>query len=435
MDNDSRTKKQLVKDLAEMRRRVAELETDRAERSAVEERVRHLSTVLRAIRKVNQLITHEKDRDRLLQGACDCLIETRGYHNAWITVLDETGRLVTSAQAGLGSEFAAMVEMFERGSPPDCGRRALAQPEVVATADPFSTCTDCPLAGKCGGRSGITTRLEHEGKVYGLLSTSIPASLVSDEQEISLFKEVAGDIAFALYSIEIEEQRTQAEEQVRHLNMVLRAVRNVNQLITQEKDRDRLLQGACDCLIETRGYHNAWITVLDETGRLVTSAQAGLGREFAAMVEMFERGSPPDCGRRALAQPEVVVTADPVSTCTDCPLAGKYGGRSGITTRFEHQGKVYGLLSIAIPADFVLDEEETSLFHEVAGDIAFALHSIETEEARKRAEEDLRKHREHLASRAPRVTGRKTHERTRKSRFGSGATQQRDGESGGRSAG
>jgi len=395
MEDESRTTEEhLVKDLTEARRRVAELETDRAERSAAEKSVRHLSAVLRAIRKVNQLITHEKDRDRLLQGACDNLVETRGYSNTWIALLDDAGELITTAETGLGKDFMPMIERFERGEPPDCGRRALAQPEVVTTADPVSTCTDCPLAGKNGGGSCFTTRLEHEGKVYGLLSTSIPADFVSDE-ELSLFHEVADDIAFALYSIELDEQRTQAEERVRHLNMVLRAVRKVNQLITQEKSRDRLLQGACDCLIETRGYQDAWITVLDETGRLVTSAQAGLDSEFAALVEMLERGEPPDCGRRALAQPEVVVTADPVSTCTDCPLAGKYAHGSAATTRLEHQGRVYGLLSTSIPADFVSDEE-LSLFHEVADDIAFALHSIETEEARKRTEEHLRKHREHL---------------------------------------
>jgi len=60
-------------------------------------------------------------------------------------------------------------------------------------------------------------------------------------------------------------ERRQAQEQIEHLNAGLRAIRNVNQLITQEKDPDRLLQSVCDRLIETRGYYGAWMVLLDDS--------------------------------------------------------------------------------------------------------------------------------------------------------------------------
>jgi hypothetical protein len=50
---------------------------------------------------------------------------------------------------------------------------------------------------------------------------------------------------------------------------------------------------------------------------------------------------------------------------------------------------VYGLLSVALPPDFAADEEECALLGELARDIAFALHGLEIEEARSRAEEAL----------------------------------------------
>ena len=46
----------------------------------------------------------------------------------------------------------------------------------------------------------MTKRLEYGGKVYGLLSTSIPRDLIKHEAEQASFEEVAGDIAFALHS-------------------------------------------------------------------------------------------------------------------------------------------------------------------------------------------------------------------------------------------
>ncbi|GAI15463.1 unnamed protein product, partial [marine sediment metagenome] len=184
-------------------------------------------------------------------------------------------------------------------------------------------------------------------------------------------------------------ERKQMEQRIQHLNAVLQAIRNVNQLIAREKDRDRLLKGICDNLIQTRGYYYAWLAILDESGGLVTTAEAGLGKDFLPMVELMKGGELTDCARRALMQSEVVVTEDPPSTCVDCPLAGMFRGRGAMTIRLEHKGKAYGLLCVSVPRALTADEEEQALFKEVASDIAFALHTIELEEEHKQAEEAL----------------------------------------------
>jgi signal transduction histidine kinase/DNA-binding response OmpR family regulator/HPt (histidine-containing phosphotransfer) domain-containing protein len=186
-------------------------------------------------------------------------------------------------------------------------------------------------------------------------------------------------------------KRKQAEEKLKHLNAVLIAIRNVNQLIAKEKDRDKLLKEVCENLIETRGYYNSWTALLDKSEGLVTTAEAGLGKDFLPIVERLKRGELTECAKRALAKPDVVVIRDPSATCLDCPLAGDYHGRGAMTIRLGHGGKVYGLLSTSVPRVFVSDAEEQSLFKELAGDIEFALHSIELEEDRKQAEEQLKK--------------------------------------------
>jgi len=185
-------------------------------------------------------------------------------------------------------------------------------------------------------------------------------------------------------------ERKRAEARTEHLNRVLRAIRNVNQLIVKEKDSKRLIKGACDELVETRGYLNAWVALFDESGSLVTTAEAGLGKNFKPMVEMLKRGELPSCEQSALKQSGVMIIEDPLTTCTDCPLSQVYGGRSGMTTRLEHEGKVYGVITVSIPVGLVVDEEEQTLFLEVTTDIAFALHSIKLEEGRNRTEESLR---------------------------------------------
>ncbi|NQT84294.1 GAF domain-containing protein [bacterium] len=214
MKGESETKKRLIDELAKIRQRVAELEVAEAERKRAEERLERLNAVLSAIRNVNQLIRTEKERNPLLQGACDRLIETRGYHNVWIAVLDKSNKLQSYAESGLGEDFLPIVKLLKRGDLTDCARKALAQSDVVVTEDPPSACADCPLSGKYAGRGRITVPLKHQGEVYGLISVSIPGDLVEDEEEQALFHEVACDIAFALRAIEVEDKRKRAERVV-----------------------------------------------------------------------------------------------------------------------------------------------------------------------------------------------------------------------------
>jgi len=184
-------------------------------------------------------------------------------------------------------------------------------------------------------------------------------------------------------------ERMQMERRIEHLNLALRAIRNVNQLIAKEKNRDRLLKGTCDNLVESRGYYDAWVAILDESGSLVTTAEAGLGRKFSLMVERLKRGEFTNCAQRALRQSGIVLIKNPPSTCGDCPLVENYQGRGAMAVRLEHSGKVYGILSVSIPVELIADKEEQALFKEVASDIAFALHNMDLEEKRKQAEEAL----------------------------------------------
>ncbi|MBC8357768.1 MAG: PAS domain S-box protein [Candidatus Aminicenantes bacterium] len=186
-------------------------------------------------------------------------------------------------------------------------------------------------------------------------------------------------------------EREKAEERIEHINAILLAIRNVNQLIAKERDRDKLLKGACENLIETRGYYDAWIALLDESGMLVTTAEAGLGEDFLPVVEWLKSGKLTVCSQKALKRKEVISIVDPSSTCADCPLAGKYIDKGAMSIRLEYGRKIYGLLSVSVPRDFVSDEEEKALFSEIAGDIAFALYNIEVEEERKKVEEALQK--------------------------------------------
>jgi PAS domain S-box-containing protein/putative nucleotidyltransferase with HDIG domain len=182
------------------------------------------------------------------------------------------------------------------------------------------------------------------------------------------------------------------QQRIEHLYAVLLAIRNVNQLIIREKDPDALVEQACNLLVETRGYYSAWIALLDGEGTVRTVAESGLGEAFQPVAERLKRGEFTACARRALAEPGVWVTQDPLVECVDCSMSQShaYEGMSGMTVRLAHGGRTYGLMNVSIPAKYAHDDEEVELLVEVADDFSYTLHNLAVEGQRDRAVESLR---------------------------------------------
>lgn len=187
-----------------------------------------------------------------------------------------------------------------------------------------------------------------------------------------------------------------SKDHIKHLNQVLRAIRNVNQLITTEKDREQLIKKSCKLLVETRGYHNAWIVLLDKEQNYLTSAESGLGDTFEQLVDILKKEKFTKCSRLALQKNKFIVTKNPENECKDCPLAEHYTNRGAYTVPLSYEGEIYGILSTSIPKAFISDEEEQNLFHEISGDLSFALSHIDAEQKRQQAEKALKESEENL---------------------------------------
>lgn len=199
-----------------------------------------------------------------------------------------------------------------------------------------------------------------------------------------------------IHSLEITE-RKRAEARIAHLNSVLWGIRNVNQLITRgERDRDRLIQEACELLVRSRGFLSAVIGLTGEPDSRVTS-YAGAGRKFADLSGSLQRGEAPRCAREAMAKRGVTVVVDPERSCAECPALGEpVGGRESLATGLELNGRIYGFLLACVPRGMGTDPEEQDLLHEVAGDLAFALHGMSVEAQLDRSQTVLAEREEEL---------------------------------------
>jgi len=175
-------------------------------------RSERLADQLRAIRRVNQIIIRVKDRDRLLAGICEALLQVESHRCVWAVAFDDEGQVVSVGTAGLDEDAASLLK---DGVLPPCGREALSGTVSVVTGS-VANCIACPLGPDGEAEGALTARLENGGHVYGLLAMHTEIALDADEEIKTLFNEVAGDLGFALATMRLAEHQKQARAELLH---------------------------------------------------------------------------------------------------------------------------------------------------------------------------------------------------------------------------
>jgi two-component system sensor histidine kinase EvgS len=241
---------------------------------------------------------------------------------------------------------------------------------VHNTAEP---CPDCPAQ-----RARRSLRRESLELPMGDLWIEVTVDPVLGE---------GGEYAGAVHAVRDITAHRRQEETVRRLNHVLRAIRDVNQLIVRETCPDRLIQAACDLLVEDRSYTAALVVLTDGQGRATRHAQTGLDAIFPPLAAWIGEGRVPPCCAAAANGEGIHIVSAGEPACDPCPLASHCPRIGVICARMVHDNDLLGFLAVSGSAELGVDEEERNLFLEVAGDLGYALHTIAAHAARLAAEE------------------------------------------------
>jgi diguanylate cyclase (GGDEF)-like protein len=150
------------------------------------------------------------------------------------------------------------------------------------------------------------------------------------------------------------------QRRIERLNRTLETLSAVNALIVRVSQREDLLAEACRIAVERGGFGFAAIKLFGG-GKTVSS---GEGSKYP-MVEQFP------------VEPRAAVCDD--IEAADAPgraSALRRGFRAYVVLPLTFSGNALGALLLYARAKDVFDEEEMRLLHELAGDIAFALHHL-----------------------------------------------------------
>ena len=356
-----------------------------------EAQIAYLNRILRAIRNVNQLLVREQDQDRLLQGTCELLIETGGYHHAWIALVDEEERwtLAAAAGAGLDREFAALRQQLAEGGTVYCLRQLMA-PKVLAPpseenvqtiAEPRSLCSGCPLSERYEGRMGMIVSLRHNKRIYGALTVSVAAEFAAGEEGQVLLNEIAGDIALALHRLEVEQARQQgAREGLLRFAEGQKALYAVTSAASSSLDPETLLDNLLDAILPLLNSTAGWVTLpgptLDDPPRLV--AHRGLDPHFIAAEESYPLRDCPVCaplltGGEAQVEPML---------CAQCPrlspqIMAEANLYSHVGIPLTARDQVLGVLNIAWESPNPYTQQDHELLTSIGRQMGMALRNAQ----------------------------------------------------------
>jgi diguanylate cyclase (GGDEF)-like protein/PAS domain S-box-containing protein len=182
---------------------------DITERKRQEERITHLSRILRMQSSINTAVLRIRSSDDLLNEACRVATELGGYDRAMLWVVDPDSRHARlQFKSGVVTEIPAITTLdLSDGTEPDTNlvSRTLRTGELAHTHD--LTQSELPIITRqklieLGMRSVVALPLLVEGRPFGVLTLdSRHPNRISDEEQL-LLKEVRSTLEFALEYIE-----------------------------------------------------------------------------------------------------------------------------------------------------------------------------------------------------------------------------------------
>ncbi|MGA2192668.1 MAG: ATP-binding protein [Nitrospirota bacterium] len=200
------------------------------ERRRAEEGLKKLNRVYAFLSEVNQLIVRTKDRQTLFDGACRIAVEKGLFPMAWVGLADETARAVRPvASAGLVDGYldnlAVSIDDIPKGAGPTGTAVRTAMHSINHdTEDNPSMRPWRDEALRRGYLSSAAFPLVVEGKAVGVVTVYASEPHFFDDEEVRLLDELAMNISYSLWIMEMEERRRRAEAEARELDEKLRAL-------------------------------------------------------------------------------------------------------------------------------------------------------------------------------------------------------------------
>lgn len=245
-------------------------------------------------------------------------------------------------------------------------------------------CEDCPVERAYETGYPQEAEINANGKVWFVRGYPVQ----DDEGDVEGVVHVALDIT----------DRKLMEEDLTRLNQLLRISSEINELIVKEKDKEKLLQKACRVLASLEGVITVWIGLLEDNRIRPVEVMGKMDKE--ELEEILYSGGV-YCTKEAISK-EIPVLRWSSEMCEGCPIRKKHKEHQSFVVPISYNHKLYGMICFCSSTD-IFGEEERNKMDELSEDLGFALWSIEIEQEREEAINQISRNLEHFESLADKL--------------------------------
>ncbi|MFP4558978.1 MAG: PAS domain-containing protein [Archaeoglobaceae archaeon] len=203
---------------------VVEVGLDMTDRKLMEENLTRLNQLLRISSEINDLIVKEKEKEELLRKACRTLASFDGVITVWIGLLEDD-RVRPVEVVGKTSK-EELEDALSSGA--YCTRKAISRKRPVLKWS-NEMCEGCSIRAKHIEHQSFIIPIPHGDKLYGIIGFCSSKDIFGEEER-SKMKELSEDLGFALWSIEIEQERKEAIDHItknlEHFELLADKLRN-----------------------------------------------------------------------------------------------------------------------------------------------------------------------------------------------------------------
>jgi len=217
--------------------------------------------------------------------------------------------------------------------------------------------------------------------------------ILATQAELQRLLDVANQSRRAMLSVIEDQKQTEVEKE--HANRALATLSEVNRTLVRASSEDELLQSICQAIVKQRGYQLAWVGYAqhDENKSVRIMAHAGHDEGYLDAMQITwaetERGMGP--GGRAIRSGTTQLCQDIANDPRCLPwrdVARQHGYASCIALPLGN-GKVFGILSVYAAEANAFTANEIALLEEMAGDMAFGVHSLHVRHERDLAQDKV----------------------------------------------
>ncbi len=318
---------------------------DVTEREGTRRQIARQNRSLHMLTRVAQVFLHGETTDGVLGDVCRIAVDIGRYPMAWINAggpTSEESRLLASA-GPLASNIAAIETLLGTGeaamSP---GKRAMLSGKTVIVRD--AACA--ALAAEHGLRAVMALPLVLAGQPFGVLNLVTDDAQAFSHDEVALLGNLANEVGVGLGMLQSREALRLSETRLRESEAALREAHNIAQLgnWTLDIDSEKLI----------------WS---DEVYRIF-----GVDRGTPLKLDSFVRCVHPDDRERVLSEWNAALIGQPYDT----------------------------LHRIMVNRDIRWVRERAHIRFNASGKAIFAVGTVQDITDRKRDEEELVRHRNHL---------------------------------------